>query len=180
MTNITKVWQQCLTGIPVYKAISKIAELHARDGLWAELDDVIALGEIIVHKYMPSGSGIDNGVTILWDKCRENKLVFSFDFHHMDGNGYYINWTTHSLIVTPSFRQSFELKFKSKDYQKLKEALEKENEKAILRECGDLESDEADLYAEELTYLEDYEEFSWAAFADRFDAALEKLVYFDD
>jgi hypothetical protein len=53
--------------------------------------------------YLPSGSGIDSGVTLDEDKSGPAKLVFTFGYHHMNEHGFYDGWTDHVLTVRPSF-----------------------------------------------------------------------------
>lgn len=57
----------------------------------------------LVKYWMPSGSGIDAGTRLDFNKSKPNKLIFNFDYHHMDQNGFYCGWSYHSLIVTPDF-----------------------------------------------------------------------------
>lgn len=56
-----------------------------------------------LQKFLPSGSGVDNGTKINIEKSTNKKIVFSFEFHHLNENGYYEGWTEHKLIVTPAF-----------------------------------------------------------------------------
>ena len=53
-------------------------------------------------KPLPSGSGFDSG-TELSEKSTPEKLVFETSYHHMNSDGYYVGWTTHEIICTPSF-----------------------------------------------------------------------------
>lgn len=57
----------------------------------------------LVKYWMPSGSGIDAGTRLNFHKSKPHKLVFDFDFHHMNQDGFYCGWSSHSLIVTPDF-----------------------------------------------------------------------------
>lgn len=66
---------------------------------------------------LPSGSGIDNGVTLDEDDCTSNRLVFSFGFHHMNDG-----WTDHQLIVTPSF-DGCDLRIAGRDRNNVKKYL---------------------------------------------------------
>jgi len=50
----------------------------------------------------PSGSGIDNGTKLDWERSTEEKLVFQTSFHHMT-EGFYDGWTEHTVTVRPSF-----------------------------------------------------------------------------
>lgn len=66
-------------------------EWHAR---WTERIDAILDGA-------PSGSGFDNGTTLLdWTTGR---VRFTTAFHHMSEHGYYDGWTEHTVTVTPTF-----------------------------------------------------------------------------
>ncbi len=57
---------------------------------------------------LPHGSGFDNGVSLDSESGPE-KLVFEFEFHHMDDHGFYTGWTYHRLVVTPSLEWGFTL-----------------------------------------------------------------------
>lgn len=59
--------------------------------------------DTLVRYWMPSGSGIDCGTRIDIVKSTSTKLIFTFDFHHMNQDGFYCGWTNHKLIVTPDF-----------------------------------------------------------------------------
>lgn len=74
-------------------------------------------------KKLPSGSGINNGVKLLWDKCQREKVVFSLGFHHMDDSGYYDGWTEHELTVTPSFLGGYVMKISGRDRNQIKDYL---------------------------------------------------------
>lgn len=59
-------------------------------------------------EYLPVGSGFDAGTELDFIASTPidgdpEKLVFNTSFHHMDENGGYDGWTTHQVIVTPSF-----------------------------------------------------------------------------
>lgn len=73
-------------------------------------------------EHLPSGSGIDSGVKLLIDECRDQKLVFSFGFHHMNENGYYDGWTDHKLIITPEFG-GYKLRITGRDRNMIKDYL---------------------------------------------------------
>ena len=63
----------------------------------------------LVKYWMPHGSGIDCGTELDIVKSTGTKLIFTFDYHHMDSNGYYCGWSSHKLIVTPDF-ENFSMK----------------------------------------------------------------------
>src|SRR4051812_5154296 len=62
-------------------------------------DDV----EQLVKSHMPSGSGLDDGTELDWDRSTGEKLVFHTSFHHIDEYGSYDGWTEHDVIIKPSF-----------------------------------------------------------------------------
>lgn len=71
---------------------------------------------------LPTGSGLDNGVQFDNVKSTPNKLVFKFSYHHMN-NGSYTKWTTHTLVLTPSFAIGYDMKITGKDLNQIKEYL---------------------------------------------------------
>lgn len=77
------------------------------------------LREIIEN--LPSGAGIDCGTKL---DCRSTskRLVFVADYHHMNDNGMYDGWTTHKIIVTPSF-QGIYIKITGRDRNGIKDYL---------------------------------------------------------
>ncbi len=87
---------------------------------WAE----IAHHELkaFIKDTAPSGSGIDNG-TKLDATSKPNRLVFTFGFHHMDENGYYDGWTTHTAVVTPSLVWGYDLRITGQNRNEIKDYL---------------------------------------------------------
>lgn len=71
---------------------------------------------------LPHGSGLDNGVSIDLNRSKSDKIVFNTEFHHMNENGYYDGWTSHSLIVTPKFG-GYDLRITGKNRNGIKEYL---------------------------------------------------------
>ena len=72
---------------------------------------------------LPSGSGIDNGTKIDFDKSSEDKIVLEVGFHHMNDHGYYIGWTHHVLTVTPSFNFGPNIKIAGPNKNQIKDYL---------------------------------------------------------
>jgi hypothetical protein len=79
--------------------------------------------ETFIEEFMPSGSGVDNGVTFDFEKSNGEKLVFNFGFHHMDENGMYSGWTEHVLTVKPSLQFGIELTISGRNRNDIKEYL---------------------------------------------------------
>lgn len=56
----------------------------------------------IVRDHLPSGSGVDCGTALDWDRSGPDRLVFNVDFHHMAESGMYDGWTRYTVRVRPS------------------------------------------------------------------------------
>ena len=56
---------------------------------------------------LPSGSGFDNGTSII--AADAQKIVFETAFHHMDEHGSYCGWTNHRVTVRASMTIEIEL-----------------------------------------------------------------------
>ena len=69
--------------------------------------------------FLPSGSGFDSG-TELYPTSTPERLVFEVDFHHMNQDGFYTNWTKHRVIVTPCFA-GFNVKVMGPDQNGIKD-----------------------------------------------------------
>ena len=61
-------------------------------------------------KLLPHGSGIDGKCQIQLENCKNDKLCFFVEFHHMNNTGYYTGWTEHNIIITPSLQFGFNIK----------------------------------------------------------------------
>jgi hypothetical protein len=79
--------------------------------------------EKLVADHMPSGSGIDTGTTIDFEKSRADRLVFTCSYHHMNETGYYDGWTDHTVTVIPSLAFGFDLKISGRDRNGIKDYL---------------------------------------------------------
>ena len=79
-----------------------------KDGnLWEDIheDNILAL----IKEQLPSGSGIDCGVNIDFDKSNGEKLVLTADYHCMDEHGGYAGWIKFKVVVTSSLQSNFNL-----------------------------------------------------------------------
>lgn len=82
-------------------------------------DDV----ERLVDEHMPSGSGVDTGTKLDWERSTGEKLVFTTAYHHMDENGYYDGWTDHDVVVTPSLVFGMRVKITGRNRRDIKDYL---------------------------------------------------------
>lgn len=82
-----------------------------------------ALERVIeICKNLPHGSGIDGKCEISLEQSERYKIVFYFEFHHMDEQGYYCGWTEHNLILTPTFG-GFDMRITGKNKNNIKDYL---------------------------------------------------------
>jgi len=75
----------------------------------------------LVTNHMPSGAGFDNATTIELDRCSRNMLVFTVRFHHMNEQGSYDGWTTHTVRVTPDMVSDIQLSISGRNRNDVKE-----------------------------------------------------------
>ena len=87
----------------------------------------------LVKEYMPSGSGFDSGTKLL-EESTPNKLMFKADFHHMDENGMYDGWSTHTITVKPSLQFDFVLSVSGEDRDGIKAFIEEAFDAALIDE----------------------------------------------
>jgi hypothetical protein len=79
----------------------------------------------ICEKYLPSGSGFDNGCTVDDSLSNENRLHITVAFHAMDEMGGYDGWYGYKVYVTPNLCFGFNLRVVGQDYRhQLKEYIE--------------------------------------------------------
>ena len=97
--------------INLTKLSKSIAAYNQCNPEWKEraLDRIIEM-----CKDLPHGSGIDAKCDIDIVQSKEDRIVFYFEYHHMDENGYYSGWTEHNLILTPTFG-SFRMRLTGRD-----------------------------------------------------------------
>lgn len=114
------------TRIALYRAIAsavKARENCAKTDNSEWFDRHTKTVEFLVKNYMPSGSGIDCGTKIDWDRTAPELLTFTFSYHHMDDGGCYDGWTEHTLKVWASLAHEFKLHITGRDRNQIKEYL---------------------------------------------------------
>lgn len=77
--------------------------------------------EGMMKEYFPHGSGFDCGTTLDFEKSTAEKLVISTEYHHMNEAGMYDGWTSHQIIVTPSFVGGYSMRITGRDRNGIKE-----------------------------------------------------------
>ena len=107
---------------PLYRVLAQTMSHYRRclDGgnkVWAEktADRLAKLEELL-----PSGSGFDDGVTVVRDNGKAGRLVLKCDFHHMDSYGYYDGWSYHTAIVTGDLEHGFSIRVTGRDHNDVK------------------------------------------------------------
>lgn len=74
----------------------------------------------LARHLLPSGSGIDAGVTLDVLASTPERVVFRTSFHHINDEGMYDGWTDHQVIVTPSLAFGFKLRVTGRDRNEIK------------------------------------------------------------
>lgn len=82
-----------------------------------------ARAEEIVRNTAPSGSGIDCGTTLDFERSDSKKLVFMCSFHHMDEHGSYDGWSNHEIVVKPSLAFGIDVAVKGQNRNDVKDYL---------------------------------------------------------
>lgn len=75
----------------------------------------------LVENFMPSGSGFDHGTAFVMYK--DDKLMFTTSFHHMDSDGYYDGWTDHDVYVRPSLAYGILMSITGPDKDNVKDVI---------------------------------------------------------
>jgi hypothetical protein len=97
-------------------AITNCEEANNTEWLEKHRDDLAWL-----EKQLPSGSGVDCGTKIL--SATGERVVLTFDFHHMDAHGFYAGWTYYKVIVKPHLLFGFTVKIVGPDRNSVKDYL---------------------------------------------------------
>ena len=71
--------------------------------------------EELAENYLPHGSGFDAGTTVDLERSREDRIVLQASYHHMNENGFYVGWTDHDIIITPSLTFDYNLRITGRD-----------------------------------------------------------------
>lgn len=82
--------------------VARLNCISANNDVWLDKHETEILR--ICKEFLPSGSGIDTGTKIDFDRSNHAKLVFTFGYHHMNDGGMYDGWTEHVLTVRPDWR----------------------------------------------------------------------------
>ena len=74
---------------------------------------------------LPSGSGIDSGISIDLINSTGEKIIIDSSFHAMNDGGYYDRWIDFSVTITPSLIHGISLKISGRfgKYQDIREYL---------------------------------------------------------
>lgn len=110
----------------VYREIASCiqARLNCIDSKNAEwIDKHAERAKELVSRFLPSGSGIDNGSSIYINDSTGDKLVFACSYHHMNAGGFYDGWTDHTITVRPSLVHGIALKIGGRNRNDIKEYL---------------------------------------------------------
>lgn len=76
---------------------------------------------LATERYLPHGSGFDNGTTFDFGASTGEKLVFHTSYHHMDENEMYDGWTEHTVTVRASLIFGIDVRIGGKNRNDIKE-----------------------------------------------------------
>lgn len=77
----------------------------------------------IERELLPSGSGIDSGTQIDFDKSKPESVRLNTSFHHMDDGGTYDGWTEHTVTIRPSFVYGLDITISGRNRNDIKDYL---------------------------------------------------------
>lgn len=111
---------------PMYKALARAFDAFQRTTRDPSFPADVARSwrDTIRHvekTALPQGSGFDAGTRFDFDASTPECLVLHTQFHHMDDNGSYDGWTSHTIRVRPSFLYDFELTINGRDRNDIKD-----------------------------------------------------------
>lgn len=85
--------------LPLVNAIAEALNCNTQNK-----DSSGSLRLLELEDFLPSGSGIDSGTKIDLEKSQPDKIILTFDFHHMNEDGFYDGWSTGwKVTVRPTF-----------------------------------------------------------------------------
>ena len=88
-----KVYQKLASLIVAYQNCVKTNNEEWKANHWNSICE-------INDRYLPSGSGVDNGTQINVRDSTSKRIILQTAFHHMDEHGGYDGWTEHIITVT--------------------------------------------------------------------------------
>jgi hypothetical protein len=91
---MTKI-QALATALVAFRNCVKSGNTAWRDR-WADRIDAI-------ERSLPHGSGLDGDVEIDREWPARKEILVTFDYHHMNGDGFYVGWSRHVMAIYPEF-----------------------------------------------------------------------------
>lgn len=73
----------------------------------------------MVYENLVCGGGFCN-IHFDYEESRVDKLVIWFSYHHMNDAGFYVGWTDHKLIITPSLVNDIDMRITGRDKDDIK------------------------------------------------------------
>lgn len=125
-----KLYQHIASKLQAVENCIKLGNHDWRDVHADAIDD-------LVMRYLPRGSGFDNGTTLGGDS-QPNKLVFDTAYHHMNDNGYYDGWTEHAVIVTPDLASGINIRVTGRNRNDIKDYIADTFLHALTQEVDDI------------------------------------------
>ena len=57
----------------------------------------------LVEAKLPRGSGFDVAPSLVWKRCKKERMLLEGHYHTMNDNGFYTGWISFYVSLSPSF-----------------------------------------------------------------------------
>lgn len=135
--------------IPLYRALAECMEAMEncrKNGNLEWLGKHEERAVALAKEHMPSGSGIDNGCSLVVEKSDAGRLTFDMSYHHMDGeSGCYDGWTRHVVRVRGSLARPVDITISGPDRNQIKDYLHDVLREALTKEVDPYPEESHDL-----------------------------------
>ena len=100
----------------LYQRIANLVHWHPPSEHFQaqKLDELSRMEDLL-----PSGSGFDAGCKIQTNSVPPNRVLITFEYHHMSGIGYYIGWTQHEVLISPNLHHDYHIDIIGTGYEDL-------------------------------------------------------------
>lgn len=108
-----KVYQKLAIGVELLKSLKETKPETCYRHRTTKISEARDELQQFIEKYLPTGSGIDDDITIRDDNpsfMKDGKIRLSSSFHVMDENGFYDGWIDFIVEIIPCLTSNFRLR----------------------------------------------------------------------